>query len=286
MLFPFLWNVVAQQGQLYGNRVYGNKVDNANPFWFSYPGYNEILTGFADTAINSNDYPNNPNTNLFEFLQTQPGFSGRIAAFGAWEAFNRIFNEPRCGFPVVAAFDKFRGKKPSPKEHLINEMMAASVKPFGDHECMDLFTHFGAMEYLRDKKPRALFIGYGETDEWAHAGRYKDDLNAAHQIDAWLAEIWEFVQSDPQYKNKTAMLITVDHGRGDLKKASWTDHGAEIPDAHELWFGIIGTGVPSKGEMKLPMQVYQRQYAQTMANLLGLTFKANHPIAETIPFIR
>lgn len=285
-LFPFLWNVVARDGQVYGNRSLGNKVDNANPFWFSYPGYNEIMTGFADTAVNSNDYPNNPNTNLFEFLQTQPGFAGKIGVFGAWEAFNRIFNEPRSGFPVVAAFDKFGGKQPNSREQLINEMLAASFKPFGQGECMDMFTHYGAMEFLRNKKPRALFIGYGETDEWAHAGRYKDYLDAAHQIDAWLQEIWTFVQSDPQYKNKTALLITVDHGRGDMKKSTWTDHGAEIPDAHEIWFAIIGAGVPPKGEQKQPMQLFQQQYAQTMANLLGLTFKASHPIADKIAVIQ
>src|SRR5262245_1382946 len=29
-LFPFLWNVIGQEGQLYGNRKYDNKVDNAN----------------------------------------------------------------------------------------------------------------------------------------------------------------------------------------------------------------------------------------------------------------
>src|SRR6187402_3042816 len=43
-LMPFLWNVVVQNGQLYGNREYQNKVDNANRYWFSYPGYNEIFT--------------------------------------------------------------------------------------------------------------------------------------------------------------------------------------------------------------------------------------------------
>jgi hypothetical protein len=285
-LFPFLWNVVARDGQLYGNRSFGNKVDNANPYWFSYPGYNEIMTGYPDTAINSNDYPNNPNTNLFEFLQTQPGFMGKIGVFGAWEAFNRIFNEPRSGFPVIAAFDKFGGQQPNSREQLINEMLAASFKPFGQGECMDMFTHYGAMEYLRNKKPRALFIGYGEPDEWAHAGRYKDYLDAAHQVDAWIKEIWSFVQADPQYKDKTTLLITVDHGRGDIKKSTWTDHGAEIPDAHEIWFGIIGAGVPAKGEQKQPMQLFQKQYAQTMANLLGFTFKAGHPIGEKIAVIQ
>src|SRR5260221_513569 len=62
-LFPFIWSVVAKQGQVYGNRRYANRVDNANPYKFSYPGYNEIFTGYADSAVNSNDKIANRNTN-------------------------------------------------------------------------------------------------------------------------------------------------------------------------------------------------------------------------------
>src|SRR5262245_1309477 len=67
-LFPFIWTVIEKQGQIYGNREWGNKVDNANPYWFSYPGYNEIFTGYPDTAVNSNDKVLNPNENVLEFL--------------------------------------------------------------------------------------------------------------------------------------------------------------------------------------------------------------------------
>ena len=67
-LMPFFWNTIATKGMLFGNRTIGNKVDVANPHWFSYPGYNEILTGYPDTAINSNEYPPNPHTNVFAFL--------------------------------------------------------------------------------------------------------------------------------------------------------------------------------------------------------------------------
>jgi hypothetical protein len=110
-LMPFLWSVIADKGQLYGNRDYNNKIDNANPYWFSYPGYNEIMTGYADTVINSNDYPPNPNETVLEFLNQQPKFKKRVAAFGAWEAFDRILNEQRSGFPVISAFDSCGGKK-------------------------------------------------------------------------------------------------------------------------------------------------------------------------------
>jgi hypothetical protein len=281
-LLPFLWNTIATKGQLYGNRLFDNKVDNANPYWFSYPGYNEIFTGYPDTAINSNSYKNNPHTTVLEYIHQQPAFRGKVAAFGAWEAFNRILNEPRCGFPVVAAFDSCGGARPSAAEKLINAMLKDSYKPFGMDECLDVFTHYEAITYLKTRKPRVLYIAYGETDEWAHHGQYKDYLDAAHQVDAWLQEIWNYVQSDPVYKNKTALLITVDHGRGGKDKNKWTDHGEKIADAHEIWFGVMGPGIPAKGELKTAAQLYQKQFAQTIASLLGLTFKADHPVAEGI----
>ena len=71
MLLPFFWDVIAQKGQLYGDRDEGNKDEVANQYKFSYPGYNEIFTGFPDIRINSNDEVPNPNTNVFEFINKQ-----------------------------------------------------------------------------------------------------------------------------------------------------------------------------------------------------------------------
>lgn len=281
-LLPFLWSVVEAKGQLYGNRLYNNKVNNANPYWFSYPGYSEIMTGFADTAVNSNSFPPNPHVNVLEFFNQQPNIKGRVAAFGAWEAFNRILNEGRCDFPVIAAFDPSGGKTPTANQTLINNMLADSYKPWDEGECLDVFTHYAAIEELKTNKPRVLYIAYGETDEWAHAGQYRNYLDAAHQVDTWIKQVWDFIQSDPQYKNKTAIFITTDHGRGDQIKSEWTSHGNSIKDAYEIWFGLMGAGIPAKGEVKTEQQFYQQQFAQTMAKLMGFTFKANHPIAKEI----
>ena len=281
-LLPFFWGTLAKAGQIYGNRTLGNKVNNANPHWFSYPGYSELFTGFADPAINSNAYDPNPHITVLEFINKQPRFKNKVAAFGAWEAFDRILNEKRAGFPVVSAFDATGGAHPNKKEVLLNRMLAASYKPWGQAECLDMFTHFAAMEHLRTKSPRVLYIAYGETDEWAHSGKYKTYLDAAKQVDKWLQEIWTFVQSHPSYKNKTALLITVDHGRGDENKNFWTDHGSKVPGASETWFALMGPGIEAKGEMKQNMQLYQEQLAQTMAGLIRLKFTAEHPVAEAV----
>jgi hypothetical protein len=279
---PFLWSNIAAKGQIYGNRDLGCLVDNANPYWFSYPGYNEIFTGFPDTSVNSNSYPANPHITVLEFLNRQQKLKGRVAAFGAWEAFNRILNEERSGIPVIAAFDFTGGKSPNAHERLINHMLADSYKPWREDECLDVFTHYAAMECLQTKKPKLLYIAYGETDEWAHGGQYRSYLDAANQVDAWIKEIWNFVQSDPQYRNKTSLFITVDHGRGGIKKDEWTSHNNKVADSHEIWFAVMGPATPLRGEVKGPMQLYQEQFAQTIANLLGYTYSAEHPIAPAI----
>ncbi len=284
-LMPFLWSTVLNHGQLFGNRTAGSKVDNANPYWFSYPGYSEIMTGYADTAINSNSYDPNPNVTVLEYLNKQPKLKGKVAAFGAWDAFDRILNEKRSGIPVISAFDTVAGRNLTVQQKLINKMLLDSYRPWGEEECLDVFTHHAAFEYLKSKKPRVLYIAYGETDEWAHGGQYRSYLDAGHQVDAWLKEIWKFVQSDPQYKNKTTLLITTDHGRGDINKDEWTSHNNKIQDAHEIWFAAIGPDAPARGELKSEMQLYQQQFAQTIAKLLGYTYEAKHPIADEILYL-
>ncbi len=279
-LMPFLWSTIAQNGQIHGNRTAGSLVNNANPYWFSYPGYSEIFCGYVDTAVNSNSYKPNPNTTVLEFIHQQKAYKNKVAAFGAWDAFDRILNEKRAGFPVVCGADNCGGNTPGPREQLINAMKRDAYSPFGNEELLDVFTHYAALEYLKTQRPKVLYISYGETDEWAHHGHYRDYLDAAHQTDAWIAEIWNWIQSDPKYRNNTTLFITVDHGRGDVVKSEWTSHNAKIKGANEIWFATIGPGVAPLGEIKTREQIYQQQFAQTFAQFLGLDFKCEHPVAE------
>jgi hypothetical protein len=88
---------------------------------------------------------------VLEFLNGQPKLKGKVAVFGAWDAFDRIFNEQRSGFPVISGFDSCGGKTPTANEKLINAMLNDSYRPFEDHECLDVFTHYEAMEYLKTR---------------------------------------------------------------------------------------------------------------------------------------
>lgn len=273
-LLPFFWKTLAKQGQIHGNRSKGSLVNVANPYWFSYPGYSELLTGQVDTAVNSNDYKANPNTNFFEYLNSLSAYKGSVAAFGAWDAFDRILNEKRAGFPVINAFDDYKSYVKTQDSDLLSRMTRDSFRAFGDAEVLDGFMHYQAMDYLKNKKPKAMFISYGETDEFAHEGHYGHYLNAAHQFDAWLAEIWNFVESDPLYKGKTTLLITTDHGRGDKNKYEWTSHGEKVKDCHEIWYALLGAKVARLGEVQSPEQVYQKDLIHFVAKIMEIPFRS------------
>jgi hypothetical protein len=277
-LFPFFWTTIAEHGQLYGNRKYDNKIDNANPYWFSYPGYNEIFTGYPDTAINSNDKIYNPNENVLEYINKQKGYTGKIAAFTSWDAFPYILNDKRSGLFVNADVDTI--KLSAPNLQLINDIQLLSTRPVDIRT--DVLTYIAGREYLKTYKPKILYISLGETDDYAHAGFYEQYMASAHQSDAMIADLWKTVQSIPQYKDKTTMIITCDHGRGDKIKSTWQSHGPKIEDAHELWLAVIGPDTKPLGEIKTAGQLYQKQIAATIAQLLGFTFTGNHPVADPI----
>jgi hypothetical protein len=280
-LMPFLWSTINRQGQIYGNRTLGNCVNVSNPFWFSYPGYNEMLCGFVDSSINTNAYPPNPNTNLLEFTNKQTGFKGKVAAFCAWDAFDRILNEQRSNFPVICGNDSCGGSNSDMEQRLLNKLKKDSYTPFKE-EALDVYTHYMAFDFLKKENPRLLYISYGETDEWAHEGHYKDYLNSIHQIDKWLKDIWTFVQQNDVYKDKTVLFVTVDHGRGDYNKNEWTSHNAKIKGADQIWFSVIGPTIEGKGEISNEMQLFQKQFAQTIANMLNINFECEHTVADPI----
>jgi hypothetical protein len=279
-LLPFFWNTIAIQGQLHGNRHAGSMVNARNRFWFSYPGYNELFTGYPDTLVNSNDKTPNRNVTVLEFLNRQPALKGRVAAFSSWNTFDAILNEGRAGFTVNAGFDSLRENTPS--FALLREMQELSPKPFGDDVRPDLLTFFAAKEYIKLRKPKVLYIAFDETDEYAHGGRYDQYIQQAHLTDKWISNLWQLLQSLPQYRNNTTLIITTDHGRGDAVKKEWTSHSADIAGADQIWMAFLGKGIAPMGEVKTGEQLYQAQVAQTIAGLLGYRYTATHPIESGI----
>jgi hypothetical protein len=284
-LMPFLHSLPAKGGVLTGNRDAGQCMAVTNAMWFSYPGYNEIFTGRADPAITSNDKVWNRNVTFFEWLNHRPGFAGKVLAFGNWDVFPYIINDQivdgkRSGVPVNPGF---AGRYPT-----------------------ETLTMRAALEALREQKPRVLYVGLGDTDEFAHMGRYDDTLAAMNRNDDFIAELWRMAQADPAYRGKTTLIVTTDHGRGSAPKgsvsAAWTEHGSAesvrldpagftIPDpkgfpgSEEIWLAAVGPAIHAAplGSACLG----QHQIAATALTALGEDWKAfDAGAGAPLPFVK
>lgn len=281
-LMPFVWSVMGRQGQLYGNRLLNNKVNTANFYSISYPGYNELFTGYTDPEISSNDKILNPNSNIFEYLNNKKEFSGKIAVFSSWDVFPYILNEKRSGVPVNSGYENISGPAVSDQQEMINKVQEGiAVK---EPTRFDELTYLTAKEYIIQHHPRVVYMSFGETDEWAHKGRYDLYLDRANAVDRMIASLWHLVQTTTGYKDNTTLLFTTDHGRG-RKSSKWTSHGQWISGSSQVWFGLMGPGLQPLGEVKEPQQQYSTQVAGIVKRLLGVFEEQAGDQATTSPGI-
>ena len=75
-------------------------------------------------------------------------------------------------------------------------------------------------------------------------------------------------------------MIFPDHGRGNGDE--WRDNGSNTAHFNETYLMVMGPDTPALGEVKTQEQIYQDQFAQTIAHLLGFRFTANHSVGEPV----
>jgi hypothetical protein len=274
-LLPFFWTVVAREGQVFGDARRNSRVRITNGLWFSYPGYNEMLSGAADPRVDSNDKKVNPNLTVLEWLNRRPGFEGRVAAYGSWDVLPFIVATERSGIHTNDDGPAILEPK-SERDRLLNDF-TDDLPHYWGGERFDAPTMQGALEYFRTRKPRVLYVMLGETDEWAHGRRYDLYLDAAWRSDRFVRRLWDLAQSMPEYRGRTALVLATDHGRGSTP-ADWTDHGEKVPAAESIWMAVMGPSTAPLG-VREGVEATQSQLAATVAALLGEDFRAASPKA-------
>lgn len=275
-LMPFFWNIIARQGRLYGNRDKESRVNVKNIYKISYPGYNELLTGYPDPLPILNAPQYNRNTSILEYLNNLPPYKNSVAAFTSWNVFPFILNNKRNSMLQNSGYASLDDTAESIKT--VNE-----VQEKVERKCKtryDLLTFFTAKEYIRQHHPRVVFLSLGETDEFAHKGQYDLYLQQIANVDKMIAELWYYVQTDPFYKNNTTFLVSTDHGRGRAEK--WTTHHTFVRGSGQIWLALLGKNISPAGEMQ-DVTVYQNQVAATVAFLLGEAFRTARRTGNPIP---
>lgn len=283
-LMPFFWSVLAPQGVIYGDPENRSSAVLSNSLHFSYPGYNELLTGYFDPKIDSNSKTYNENVTVLEWLNQKPDFKGRVAAFCSWDVFPYIINDRRSGVVVNAGWqptatlldpnDKAVAAARTQLEQL--DQLSEQMPHVWPGVRYDYFTFKAAEIYIKAVRPRVLYLSLGEVDDWAHEGRYDLYLDSAQRSDQYIRQLWETIQSIPQYKDNTTLIVTTDHGRGE-GRTEWKSHNSNIPGCEAIWIAMIGPQIVH--HQPTDSSVTQSQVASTVAASLGYDFQGDFPSA-------
>ena len=268
-LMPFFWKTLVPAGMVVGNPARGSGVTVRNTQWFSYPGYSEMLTGEAQPEIQSNDLVRYPHETVLDYIHRKFGLKPtEVAQIGSWDGFKFAASEHDGGFFMSGARDPVPPALSTPEMDTLIALRR-EVMQLWEESSNDTLTFRLALSYLKQHQPRVLWLGLGQSDDWAHARRYDLVLDYLHLADQYLAELWNTLQSMDRYRGRTTLIITTDHGRGRTPQ-DWAEHDAGIEGSQDIWIAIIGPDTPALGEVAGQPGVRQSDVAATMLQYLGL----------------
>jgi hypothetical protein len=277
-LMPFFWKTLAPMGVVLGNKAKGSPVTVRNPHWFSYPGYSEILTGRPQPDVQSNDIVRYSHVTVLEHARRKLGLGAKeVAQIGSWDGFKVAAASREDAFFMNGAYDPIEPALSTPSMDRIAGLRK-KVMQLWEESSNDVLTVELAREYLAAHRPRVMWLGLSQSDDWAHARRYDRLLDYLHLADELLRELWETVQSLDSHRDRTTLVLTTDHGRG-VTPRDWAEHDAGIEGCQDIWIAVIGPDTPPRGELSNAQAVHQSDVAATVLRMLGLDYREFDPEA-------
>jgi hypothetical protein len=146
----------------------------------------------------------------------------------------------------------------------------------------DELTYFITQEVMREFSPRLILVNFWDMDV-AHWGAYSLYLQAITKTDRLCGMLWNEVQSNPNYKDQTTLLILPELGRdGDTNTANgFLNHRSGDPSCRHAWMLALGAGV-SAGEIERP--IAHVDIGVTAADMLGVKIPevTGQPVRELL----
>jgi hypothetical protein len=128
-----------------------------------------------------------------------------------------------------------------------------------------------ARQLMRRLAPSLLWITLHDIDV-AHSGAFSLYLEGIRRSDRLCAEIWNTIQSEPEYAGKTTMFILPDFGRdSDISAGGngFQHHRTGDPTSRTTWMMVLGPGV--RENQIVERAVDSTDLVPTLGTLLGFT---------------
>ncbi len=101
-----------------------------------------------------------------------------------------------------------------------------------------------ARTQLLNWHPRVSVVYLSDVDHYGHLGVWEDYTRAISVADSIVGLIWDLVQGDPVFRDKTTLIVTNDHGRHlDGVSTGFVGHGDGCQGCRRIMLFGIGAGI-------------------------------------------
>lgn len=123
---------------------------------------------------------------------------------------------------------------------------------------------------IQKDKPNVVVINLKDVDSYGHADDWDGYIKAIKTTDRSIKDVWDFLQSQPDYKGKTTLIVSNDHGRhSDGIKDDFASHGDSCIGCRHIEFFAMGPDF-KKNAVIATGNYEQIDVANTIAELLGV----------------
>jgi len=204
----------------------------------SLPGYVEMLTGRTPLGCADNDCGQVRQPTVLDELRTSKQWApADVAVFSSWD---KIAQAASWAPSTLVLSSGRRHIEHGDQLSLAPDAMAAwrrgrETETNVDRNYRgDMDTAEVALRYFASRKPKFMFVGFGDTDELAHQDNYGGYLQALRAVDAFVGELVQV--ADTIEERATVVLLTTDHGRAE----NFKDHGEGSMESGRAWMAGIG----------------------------------------------
>jgi hypothetical protein len=170
----------------------------------------------------------------------------------------------------------------------LSEILKLSVADFTAHArslaSPDELSIYVARELMRQHAPSLLWITLHDIDI-AHSGTYSLYIDGIRRSDRLCAEIWNMIETEPEYAGKTNLFILPDFGRDsdtDSSGNGFQHHRTGDPLSRTTWMMVLGPGVRENVVVDRPVESID--LVPTLGALLGFSTRLaqGKPLAEVV----